>query len=124
LIGNILDNAHDAIFEMSLKQKKEYKPVIDIETWSDIEHVYFSIKDNGNGITNENIKKIFNPLFTTKTSKTGNTGMGLSLAYIIAVDRHHGDIKVESKVGQGSKFIIKLPRIHHKPDSGEGNSNE
>ena len=113
VIGNILDNAHDAIYEKNSDSEiKNFKPAIEISTTSDSRSVYLSISDNGCGITPQNIKKIFNPLFTTKTSITGNTGMGLSLAYTIAVDRHNGDIKVESQIGKGTTFTIKLPRHH------------
>jgi signal transduction histidine kinase len=68
-----------------------------------------SVKDNGNGIP-ENIKeKIFQPFFTTKPTGQG-TGLGLSLSYDI-VKAHGGEIKIGSKEGQGSEFIIQLPIV-------------
>jgi signal transduction histidine kinase len=68
-----------------------------------------SVKDNGNGIP-ENIKeKIFQPFFTTKPTGQG-TGLGLRLSYDI-VKAHGGEIKIGSKEGQGSEFIIQLPIV-------------
>jgi signal transduction histidine kinase len=69
--------------------------------------VLISVKDNGNGIPEEVKEKIFQPFFTTKPTGQG-TGLGLSLAYDI-VKAHGGDLKVESVVGEGSKFFIILP---------------
>ena len=64
------------------------------------------ITDTGCGIPQEAVDKIFNPLFTTKAK-----GIGLGLAVCKAIiDRHQGDIKVESQVGKGTTFTIKLPR--------------
>ncbi len=56
------------------------------------------------------IDKIFQPFFTTKPTGQG-TGLGLSLAYDIITKEHNGNIKVESKEGEGSKFMIQLPII-------------
>jgi signal transduction histidine kinase/ketosteroid isomerase-like protein len=69
--------------------------------------ILISIKDNGNGIPQENIDKIFQPFFTTKPTGQG-TGLGLSLAYDI-VKAHGGEMKVESKEGVGTEFKIEIP---------------
>ncbi len=66
-----------------------------------------TVKDNGNGIPKNNVDKIFQPFFTTKPTGQG-TGLGLSLSYDI-VKAHGGEIKVESKEGEGSEFTIQLP---------------
>ena len=63
--------------------------------------------DNGIGIQQKIVNKIFQPFFTTKPTGQG-TGLGLSLAYDI-IKAHGGEIKVESKEGEGSEFIIQLP---------------
>jgi len=68
-----------------------------------------TVSDNGNGIPKNIVDKIFQPFFTTKPAGSG-TGLGLSLSYDI-VKAHGGEIKVESKEGEGSQFIIKLPLI-------------
>jgi len=66
-----------------------------------------SVSDNGPGIPSHIIDKIFQPFFTTKPTGSG-TGLGLSLSYDI-VKAHGGELKVETKEGEGSTFIIKLP---------------
>ncbi len=93
---------------------------ITISTSADKDFVYVSIKDNGVGIPEENMKKIFEPFFTTKDVGKG-TGLGLSLAYDI-IKKHGGLIDVDSKVGQGSEFIISIPlNAVFQNDSEEGN---
>ena len=69
--------------------------------------VEISVADNGSGIPQKIIDKIFQPFFTTKPTGQG-TGLGLSLAYDI-VKVHGGEIRVETKERQGTKFIIQLP---------------
>jgi two-component system, NtrC family, sensor kinase len=69
--------------------------------------VLVSVKDNGNGIPKEVLDKIFQPFFTTKPSGEG-TGLGLSLSYDI-IKAHGGELKVETKEGEGTEFIILLP---------------
>jgi signal transduction histidine kinase len=66
------------------------------------------VKDNGNGIPQNIIDKIFQPFFTTKPTGEG-TGLGLSLAYDIITKEHTGTIKAESEEGEGTRFIINLP---------------
>ena len=66
------------------------------------------ISDSGKGIAPENMERIFDPGFTTKGSGVG-TGLGLSIVYQIIRDAHHGDIEVESEVGEGTTFRILLP---------------
>ena len=69
------------------------------------------VRDSGAGIPPETLRKIFDPYFTTKTADAqgqGGTGLGLSLAREV-IEAHHGRIRVESTVGQGTMFILKLP---------------
>ncbi|MBP7690840.1 MAG: hypothetical protein KA764_02940, partial [Anaerolineales bacterium] len=66
-----------------------------------------TVHDTGLGIAPENLRRIFDPFFTTKPEGEG-TGLGLSVSYGI-VTRHHGEISVESVLGQGTTFIIRLP---------------
>jgi signal transduction histidine kinase len=65
------------------------------------------VSDNGGGIPQKIVDKIFQPFFTTKPTGQG-TGLGLSLAYDI-IKAHGGEIKVETKESEGSEFIVKLP---------------
>ena len=69
--------------------------------------VKLRVKDDGNGIPRKVLDKIFQPFFTTKPTGQG-TGLGLSLSYDI-VKAHGGELKVETKEGEGSEFIIQLP---------------
>lgn len=96
---NIIMNAIQAIDE---------KGEIDIKTYSDEARVYIEISDNGRGIPAENLEKIFDPGYTTKSSGVG-TGLGLSIVYKI-IEAHKGNIRAESKVDEGSKFTIELPK--------------
>ena len=69
--------------------------------------IEISVKDNGNGIPQKVLDKIFQPFFTTKPTGQG-TGLGLSLSYDI-IKAHSGDIKVNTKESEGTEFIISLP---------------
>ena len=66
-----------------------------------------TVSDNGNGIPQKIVDKIFQPFFTTKPTGQG-TGLGLSLSYDI-VKAHGGEIKVHTKEGDGAEFVIQLP---------------
>jgi signal transduction histidine kinase len=95
---NLLVNAAQAIDE---------KGTITIRTGSSGEEVWVEIVDTGKGIPAEVLPQIFNPFFTTKPVGKG-TGLGLSVSYSI-VKNHSGRIEVESKVGEGTTFRIRLP---------------
>ncbi len=69
--------------------------------------VEITVKDNGNGIPQKVLDKIFQPFFTTKPTGQG-TGLGLSMSYD-TVKAHGGELKVETKEGEGSEFVIQLP---------------
>ena len=71
--------------------------------------IEIKVIDNGGGIPQKNLDKIFQPFFTTKPTGQG-TGLGLSLAYDI-VRAHGGEIKVETKDGEGNVFMIQLPVV-------------
>ncbi len=77
---------------------------------ADENEVWIEIADTGKGITPENLNRIFEPFFTTKPVGKG-TGLGLSLSYGI-VQKHHGRIEVESAVGKGATFRVRLPVRH------------
>jgi len=84
------------------------------------DHLVMTVRDTGVGIPAEHLPRIFDPFFTTKSEGQG-TGMGLSVSYGI-MTRHHGQIEVESQVGAGSTFIVRLPKT--PPDSGIEDSGE
>ncbi len=107
VILNLITNAFYAVKEKSKTAPPDYKPTVCVSTKRNGDAVLISVKDNGNGIPQNIVDKIFQPFFTTKPTGQG-TGLGLSLAYDIVM-AHTGDLKVETKEGQGSAFIISLP---------------
>ncbi|MEO6289261.1 MAG: tetratricopeptide repeat protein [Ginsengibacter sp.] len=104
---NMYNNAFYAVAEKEKLQPEGYEPTVSVSTKKLKDKVEISIQDNGNGIQQHIIDKIFQPFFTTKPTGQG-TGLGLSLSYDI-IKAHGGEIKVETKGGGGSEFIIQLP---------------
>jgi signal transduction histidine kinase len=98
VLVNLLVNAAHSINE---------KGDINISTYQEGESVCIKIKDTGCGISQENLKRIFDPFFTTKPVGKG-TGLGLWISSSI-IEKHTGLLTVDSKVGEGSSFTIKLP---------------
>ena len=86
----------------------DYEPTVSVSTKKERNNVLISVKDNGNGIPQKVLDKIFQPFFTTKPTGEG-TGLGLSLAYDIVVKGHGGRIEVNSLENIGTTFTIKLP---------------
>ncbi len=115
VVLNLINNAFYACIERSrsaVNEKKKlniegYEPTVSISTKKLDDKVQIIVKDNGNGIPQNIVDKIFQPFFTTKPTGQG-TGLGLSLSYDI-VKAHGGEMRVESKINEGSNFIIQLP---------------
>ena len=117
-IGRVLLNLYNNAFYAVNEKKKantlkgeNFKPTVLVTTKfinspSVAERLEISVRDNGDGISQKAIDKIFQPFFTTKPTGQG-TGLGLSLSYDI-IKAHNGELKVESKEGEGTIFIIKL----------------
>ena len=93
--------------EKKKQQTNRYEPTVSVTTKKMGDKVVLTVKDNGNGIPQKVIDKIFQPFFTTKPTGEG-TGLGLSLSYDI-IKAHGGEIKVNTIEGEGSAFIINLP---------------
>ncbi len=104
---NLITNAFYAVNEKNNQNIAGYEPAVEVSTKKEGNKVLIAVKDNGNGIPQKVVDKIFQPFFTTKPTGQG-TGLGLSLSYDI-VKAHGGEIKVETKEGEGTKFIINLP---------------
>jgi two-component system, NtrC family, sensor kinase len=85
----------------------KHTPTVWVSTKKTGNKVFISVRDNGPGIPQKILDKIFQPFFTTKPTGQG-TGLGLSLSYDI-VKAHGGELKVETKEGEGSEFIISIP---------------
>jgi len=107
VVLNLINNAFYAVDEKRKQNSNGYHPTVSISTKKVNGKVDVSVKDNGNGIPQKVLDKIFQPFFTTKPTGQG-TGLGLSLSYDI-VKAHGGDLKVETKEGEGTVFVIQLP---------------
>jgi len=105
---NLIINAFYAVTERKKQDTNRYEPTVSVSTKKNSDKILISVKDNGNGIPQKVLDKIFQPFFTTKPTGQG-TGLGLSLSYDI-VKAHNGELKVETKEGDGSTFIILLPQ--------------
>jgi two-component system, NtrC family, sensor kinase len=111
VILNLITNAFyvvnlKALSAVATPTAAKYEPTVEVTTKKEGSKVLIAVKDNGNGIPQKVLDKIFQPFFTTKPTGQG-TGLGLSLSYDI-VKAHGGELKVETKEGEGSKFIIVL----------------
>ena len=114
-ITNLMDNA--------VKYRKPDEPIdIYLRTWNDEhKHLCLSIRDTGQGIKKENVKKIFDKFYRVHTgNKHDVKGFGLGLAYVKkVVDLHQGNIKVESELGKGTKFTISLPVLDEDAENNK-----
>jgi signal transduction histidine kinase len=106
---NIINNACYATHEKKLQQKEAYFPELSVSTKNSPDHIEIRIRDNGKGIPQAVLDKVFNPFFTTKPPGQG-TGLGLSLSYDIVVQEHRGSLVVDSKEGEYAEFIITIPK--------------
>jgi signal transduction histidine kinase len=102
----LIVNAAHAIAEVHAPPARG---TIRIRTWCDDEAVFVSVADNGAGIPAPIRNRIFDPFFTTKPVGRG-TGQGLTVARSIVVDRHAGSLTFETTPGQGTTFLVRLPR--------------
>lgn len=106
VVLNIIVNASHAIAEKEGDSGEKGK--ITISTKLNESYVEIAISDTGNGMPESVKEKIFDPFFTTKGVGKG-TGQGLSIAYSVIVDKHQGSIVVDSVVGEGTTFVIRIP---------------
>ena len=106
VVLNLLTNAFYAVDEKKKSGIENYEPTVSISTKKINDKIEIRVTDNGNGIPQKVLDKIFQPFFTTKPTGQG-TGLGLSLSYDI-VKAHGGEIKVETKEGEGTAFTIQL----------------
>jgi signal transduction histidine kinase len=107
VILNLITNAFYVIDEKKKSGAENYEPTVIVSTKKEGNKLEIKVADNGNGIPEKVLDKIFQPFFTTKPTGQG-TGLGLSLSYDI-VKAHGGELRVETKEGEGTTFIINLP---------------
>ncbi|MBD0285903.1 MAG: hypothetical protein ICV79_10840 [Flavisolibacter sp.] len=111
-IGRVLINLFSNAF-YAVQQKKQhlngmFEPLVSVSTRKAGNKVEISIRDNGTGIPQKIKDKIFQPFFTTKPTGEG-TGLGLSLSYDIITNVHGGELKVNTKEGEYTEFVVQLP---------------
>jgi two-component system, NtrC family, sensor kinase len=107
---NLYNNAFYAVSDRKKQLPEGYEPAVSVNTKKINGKIEIRIMDNGNGIPQKVVDKIFQPFFTTKPTGQG-TGLGLSMSYDI-IKAHGGEIKVDTKEGEGTEFIIQLNSIY------------
>jgi len=103
---NLYNNAFYAVNEKMKTAGENYEPTVSVQTKKLNDKIILTVMDNGNGIPQKVVDKIFQPFFTTKPTGQG-TGLGLSLSYDI-IKAHGGEIKVETKEGEFTEFVISI----------------
>jgi signal transduction histidine kinase/ligand-binding sensor domain-containing protein len=104
---NMYNNAYYAVMEKRNRSGPAFEPIVTVSTLKTGRKVEIRIRDNGTGIPEKVISKIFQPFFTTKPTGQG-TGLGLSLSYDI-IKAHGGELKVDTREGEWTEFVIELP---------------
>ncbi len=107
VLFNLYNNAFYSVLEKKKLQPEGYSPTVSVSIKRIGSKIEIRIKDNGNGISQKIVDKIFQPFFTTKPTGQG-TGLGLSLSYDI-IKAHGGELKVETKEGEFADFILLFP---------------
>ena len=103
-VGKVTIETHNATFDTTYcSEHRGFIPG---------DYVMLAVSDNGCGIENDILENIFEPFFTTKGVGVG-TGQGLAIARSVVVDKHSGSLELESEIGRGSTFIIRLPLKSH-----------
>ncbi len=108
VILNLITNAFYAVTEKKKLIPEGYEPTVTVSTKKINSNVKITVRDNGTGIPQKALDKIFQPFFTTKPTGQG-TGLGLSLSYDIVTKSHSGELKVETKEKEYTEFSIILP---------------
>jgi signal transduction histidine kinase/tetratricopeptide (TPR) repeat protein len=110
VILNLITNAFYVVDEKKKSGKENYEPTVTVRTKKENATIEIQVSDNGNGIPEKILNRIFEPFFTTKPTGQG-TGLGLSMSYDIVTIGHGGELKVATKDGEGTTFIIELPNV-------------
>jgi signal transduction histidine kinase len=115
VFSNIIDNAIDAMESTTAERRLEFAIQNNGAGMAAVR-----IRDNGCGIADDKLAKIFNPFYT---SKTNGTGLGLGVAKKV-IDSHRGTIEVHSKVGQGTEFVLAIPLSDSVRDSADRDTDD
>ncbi len=109
VVLSIVENACYAVEQKKRVMGGDYRPELRVSTIAETDWVEIRIRDNGTGIRPDAVDKIFMPFFTTKPPGEG-TGLGLSLSHDIIVDGHRGSLSLDTRAGEFTEFVIRLPR--------------
>ncbi len=109
VILNLITNAFYSVNEKKKAGTNGYDPTVTVSTRMVNNKVAITVADNGNGIPQKIMDKVFQPFYTTKPSGEG-TGLGLSMSYDIVTKGHGGELSIQNKEGEGASFIITLPK--------------
>ena len=107
-ILNLMNNACYAVFKRSQTEDENYKPTIDVKTAISGEQLVISIRDNGEGMTDEVKERLYENFFTTKPIGMG-TGLGMGITRDIVENKHDGKLSFKSTAGEGTCFTISIP---------------
>ena len=107
-ILNLMNNACYAVFKRSQTEGENYKPTIDVKTAISGEQLVISIRDNGEGMTDEVKERLYENFFTTKPIGMG-TGLGMGITRDIVENKHDGKLSFKSTAGEGTCFTISIP---------------
>ncbi len=116
---NVVSNSLYALYNKKRKLGDSFEPMLTVRTINHEDNIEIIFRDNGTGIPQEMMDKIFNPFFTTKPAGEG-TGLGLSICYDIVRNIHKGEIQVDSKEGEYTDFSIFLPKHVDTEESENG----
>ncbi len=116
VVLNMFTNAFYSVLQKAKQADNGFEPMVRAKTFKLGNKIVISIRDNGNGIPQSVIDKIYQPFFTTKPAGEG-TGLGLSICYEIITNGHGGELKVETKENEFAEFSILLPVEENEPTS-------
>ena len=105
---NVMNNACYAVWHKYMAEGDDYKPEVNVEVRTEGDNFVISIKDNGEGMTDEVKQRLYDNFFTTKPIGQG-TGLGMGITRDIIENKHQGTITFDSKLGEGTTFTFTLP---------------
>jgi two-component system NtrC family sensor kinase len=107
---NLIDNGYDAMMQRKNEMKEPlYQPTLIVRVIKEDGYAQIIFEDNGMGVKEEDVRKLFTPFFTTKLSSKKGTGLGLYVIKKIVEDNHNGQVEMVSKYMQGTQMKLRLP---------------
>jgi signal transduction histidine kinase len=103
-----MNNACYTVWYKSQETGSDYQPAISVKVSADADNITITIEDNGQGMSEEVKKRLYENFFTTKPVGQG-TGLGMAITKDIVENKHHGQLSFDSQEGQGTTFYITIP---------------